>query len=202
MIVYDIEIKKAIEQHTARIAGVEYCEGWRDFANMGIAVICAYDTEDHRSHVFLDDNLGDFHRLVADADTVVGFNNWQFDDPLCAANDITVPKDRSYDLLAEIWRGAGLPTTYEGLSHNGLGLNDCACANLGEGKTGHGAMAPLDWQQGKHGQVINYCLNDVHLTWELVDVVMRRGALVDPRNTDRMITVQTPARFLADGSLR
>lgn len=34
---------------------------------------------------------------------------------------------------------------------------------VGKGKSGNGELAPILWQDGKHQQVIDYCLNDVKL---------------------------------------
>jgi hypothetical protein len=48
---------------------------------------------------------------------------------------------------------------------------------FGLAKTGHGAMAPVWWQQGHHSKVIDYCLNDVWLEAKLC-LYMRNGGLV------------------------
>jgi hypothetical protein len=203
LIIYDSEIKKAIpEEGFARIEDVDYCAGWQDFPNMGIAVIGAYDYATAEYRVFLDDNLGEFHALAGQTDVVIGFNNWQFDDQLCAANAILIPEEKSYDLLAEIWRAAGLSTNYHKSDHSGRGLQAMSLANGGPSKTGQGALAPVDWQQGKYGKVIDYCLHDVYLTKRLVDLVLRNGSLVDPRAPDQRLSVASPIRWLANGALR
>jgi hypothetical protein len=49
-------------------------------------------------------------------------------------------------------------------------------------KSGNGALAPILWQRGQVGEVIDYCLNDVHITHELFKVMLgMSGMLVNPK---------------------
>ena len=65
MLIYDCEIDKGIEKDPAqRLDGIEYCDGWRDFANMGISVIGAHDSMEDRYRVFMKDNFNEFMSLV------------------------------------------------------------------------------------------------------------------------------------------
>lgn len=194
MIIYDCEIVRGIaKRDEPRLPGIEYCQGWRDFAGMGISVIGAFDYTEGRYRVFAADNFTEFRDLVDRADLVIGFNSLGFDNPLCRANGLLVSDHKSYDLLAEIWAGAGLPRTFQYPSHVGFGLDACAAANFGGAKTGNGALAPVEWQRGRIGSVIDYCLNDVRLTKALVDLVMAQGCLRDPRDPSRIIEVARPA---------
>ena len=182
MIVYDCEIKKAIaKKGEERLPDIEYCEGWRDFENMGISTICAYDFNTRRYRAFLEDNFDEFQKLVDETDIVIGFNSLAFDNPLCRANGLNVPDEKSWDLLVEIWAAAGLSRTFEYPSHIGFSLDACSAANFDAQKSGNGALAPVDWQRGKIGAVIDYCLNDVKLTQELMHLVLNVGSIVDPR---------------------
>jgi hypothetical protein len=53
MIIFDVEIKKGIlGRNEVPLEGIEYCGGWRDFENMGVACVCTFDTESHLSRVF------------------------------------------------------------------------------------------------------------------------------------------------------
>lgn len=204
MIIYDAEIVKAIpDKDGKRLDGIEYCEGWKDFDNMGISVICAYDYETDRYHVFCEDNLDDFQRLVDKTNLVIGFNNIAFDNMLCRANGIEMPFYKSWDLLSEIWQAVGLPKTYEGEEQKGFGLEDCSHINFGTKKSGNGALAPIEWQQGRIGKVIDYCLNDVRLTKDLVDMVMELGVLVHPKHVDGdvLIHIQPPSVAIVNREL-
>ena len=193
MIVYDCEIEKAIPQRNEpRIQGIKYCHGWRDFEGMGISVIVAYDFLSHEYRVFCQDNLYDFQELVRRSEIIVGFNNNSFDDQLCKANGIYIPPEKSYDLLSEIWTGVGLPRSYKSIKQAGFGLDACSKANGGHTKSGHGALAPIQWQQGKNGAVIDYCLHDVWLTVILLKKVIRKGEINHPKTPGETIKVKGP----------
>lgn len=188
-IIYDCEIIKCIHPRDGiRNDGLAYCDGWHDHANMGISVIGAYDYVTGQLKAYIDSEMvpdlpdcsvfGDFEYLANERDHVIGFNSLGFDDQLCKANDIEV--STTYDLLCEVRIATGQPPTYtKGKTRAGYNLDALAKANLGAMKTGHGALAPQLWQQGKYHEVIRYCLNDVWLTKRLFD---KRRQLVDPTN--------------------
>ena len=196
ILIFNCEIIKAIppKDDADRISGIEYCEGWRDFENMGISVIGAYDYVEDRYRVFEQDNFSEFQKILKQRDVICGFNSIAFDVPLCRANgiDITINIAPHYDILAEIWEGAGLGRQFQYPSHVGFSLDACCKANFGTEKTGHEAFAPVDWQQGKYGKVVDYCLNDVRLTKQLLDQIMAHGFIRDPRYPERIIEVLNP----------
>jgi hypothetical protein len=195
-IIYDCEIVKAIPSPLdATIPGIEYCGGWDDHANMGISCIGVYDYEEDRYRVFLEDNFGEFYNLVGHSEVVIGFNSVNFDNKLASAvigRDIRdLLHTRTYDLLREVWIGDGLSTVFNYKTHGGYRLNDIARANGLPPKSGHGALAPVQWQQGQRGAVIDYCLMDVKLTKDLIDLVLRNGMLNNPKR-DGQIVVAKP----------
>ena len=194
LLVYDIEIIKAIPPRGGELEeGVEYCAGWDDHANMGVACIGAYDFETDRTRVFLADNIAEFEALAGER-PVAGFNSIKFDDQVCRACGIEVRT--GYDLLVELWAAAGLGPTFRPATHVGYGLDATAQANGLPGKTGHGALAPVQWQRGECGKVIDYCLEDVRLTVQLIREVDERGSLECPK-TGRMLDVRPPGNAVA-----
>lgn len=206
-LVYDIEIEKAIQgRNEERLEGIEYCDGWRDHANMGISVICAFDYVTNRYRTFMRDNFEDFAALMEEREFLVGFNNIGFDNKtIRAALGIEIRRDIdawSYDLLAEMWRAAGLdPTSFAPATHGGYGLDATAEINLGLKKTGHGAHAPVQWQRGEIGAVVDYCLEDVRLTVNLFDQVREHGILMSPKDADRVLTMRHPDPILWEAQL-
>ena len=161
MMIYDIEIERAIEiPNVAREAGIEYCDGWHDVANMGVACVCAYDYAEDRYRVFTKGsrftrgNLKEFEE-IANERTLVGFNSKHFDDVVLAANGIRVVT--SYDLLLAMWKGAGLEPDFNSNTHRGFDLDKTAGVNFGLSKSDSGALAPIKWQRGMTGAVIDYC---------------------------------------------
>ena len=187
ILIYDCEIIKSIrDQKKVDLAHIEYCNGWDDYENMGISVIGVnFIDEDLRDEVFshnCDKGLETFQDGLYVADVLVGFNNQSFDDNLIKANGFIIPDNVvNYDLLAEIWEGAGLGREFVYPTHAGFGLDAICKANgLGE-KSGDGANAAVLWQKGKHQEVIDYCENDIRLTRKLFDLIQETGEIKDPR---------------------
>lgn len=198
---YDLEILRAIPDRSGqRLAGIEYCEGWDDHANMGVSVLCAYDFANELPLVYCADNLSAFVGLVSRADWLIGFNNRRFDNRVLACNGIEVPDGKTLDLLAEIWKAAVLdPDIFEPATHGGYGLDAVCAANFGSGKTGNGALAPVEWQRGQIGKVISYCLSDVQLTFRLWRKIINTGEIINPKTGKELeITLPQFGQFKAD----
>ena len=190
ILIYDCEIIKAIrDPKKVDLAHIEYCNGWDDYENMGISVIGVNFISEKGDNTFNhnDNNIGTFDirgfQFGLDAAAIlVGFNNQSFDDKLIKANGFVIPETIvNYDLLAEIWEGAGLGREFVYPTHAGFGLDAICKANgLGE-KSGDGANAAILWQKGKHQEVIDYCENDIKLTRKLFDFIQEKGEIKDPR---------------------
>lgn len=196
-IIYDCEIIKAIpNKYGERVEGIEYCNGWRDFSNMGVSVIGVYDYIDDQYCVFCADNSDDFTALWDNREICVGFNNIAFDNALIRADKSAnwqAPDDsKSYDLLREIWAANNLGSEFNPDTHGGYGLDAMCKVNFGTKKTGNGALAPVLWQQGKIGEVINYCLNDIRLTKQLFDAVLSGRPIISPKDGAPSITLRIP----------
>ncbi len=199
-LVYDCEIIRCIpSRRDPSDPGLEYCMGWKDYLGMGVSVIGAMDIDSHRPFIFMPDNLLEFKELVSSYDLLCGFNNLSFDNPLLAANDIVVPVEKSYDLLVEIWKAAGLPSKFSGTKSGGYNLDAVVRANTEfGGKTGSGAGAPINWQRKRYGKVANYCLDDVFFTCCLINNIDLTGTLMDSK-TRRLLYIPKPEKATAKG---
>ena len=194
MLVYDLEIVKAIPDKSGACKdGIEYCEGWQDHKNMGISVIGAYDYLEQKYRVFCKDNFAEFQKLVDKSNCLVGFNNIGFDNKVLRENGIEILDENCYDILVGVWVGDNLEPMFSYPSHIGYGLDAICIANFGDHKSGHGALAPVHWQEGKIGAVIDYCINDVKLTKNLLDYIIRYGAIKSPKEKDKLIRVTRPS---------
>lgn len=173
MIVLDAEIKKGILARNEKpVEGIEYCDGWRDFANMGVSVVCTYDIHTHLTRTFLEEDFEELRLYLGDQPTA-GFNTRRFDLPLLEHYGITVNQERHLDALERIWITLGLdPDRFDWRTHGGWSLDAIMTATFGLAKSGHGAMAPVWWQQGRKGRVIDYCGRDVWLEGKLVSHIL------------------------------
>lgn len=171
-LIYDCEIVKCIPSGNLE-PGLQYCDGWTDFANMGISCICCWDLLEDMPRIFLGDNLQEFQALANLRHLIVGFNSISFDDSLCSANGLKI--ETNYDLLCEVRIASGQPPLYTpGKTRPGYSLNNLALANLSIAKSGSGELAPKLWQQGKFGEVIDYCMRDVVLVKKLLQLKQLR----------------------------
>ncbi len=182
-LIYDCEIINCIPPKDGNFdPDLKYCQGWRDFENMGISVIGCWTSWQDKIWIFRGNNLSSFQKLVNEAELIVGFNSIAFDDNLCKANGISIKTH--YDLLQEVWWAAGMPRQYTyKKTRPGYSLNELAKTNLGKEKSGEGSLAPVDWQQGKYWKVIRYCTDNILITkaiWQ------KRSRLKDPTFSDRV----------------
>ena len=103
----------------------------------------------------------DFPRLwpiLESADLLIGFNSEHFDLPLLNkyySGDLA--KIPQLDILKEIKTSYGRRMKLDQIAEGTLGVN----------KSGHGLDAPIWWKQGEYQKVIDYCLDDVKITWFL-----------------------------------
>lgn len=197
-LIYDLEIIRAIPGKQPLPIDIDVCEGWHDHKNMGISVLCAYDYLENRYRVFMEDNIEEFFRLCVERQVLIGFNNIHFDNKVLNANKThcgalpPIFDEKCYDILREVWAGAGLGPEFRYPSHAGYGLNDICVRNQLGRKTGDGSLAPILWQRGERGKVIDYCLNDILLTRRLTDLILAQGYIVSPKN-DRVLDIKPPS---------
>ena len=185
-LIYDCEIKHGVEtENNPRLKGFTYARDWQDFTGMGISCICAFDFVSGRYRVFLEDNFDEFQDLLSDRSMTAGFNNHRFDAPLLLAHDFELPH-RSVDVAEEIWIAAGIPA---GEHPRGLGLDAICRANGLATKSLCGSAAPILWQSGNYGSVIDYCLQDVRCTLQLMRHIEETGGVIDPRDPSKRIRV-------------
>lgn len=196
IIIYDLEIIKGIpDRNGEKLPGIEYCKGWDDHANMGISTLCVYDYAEDRYRVFTEDNKDEWRDLYLSRRPVsVGFNSIPFDNRVLSATDgwLVPDDDVCYDILRETWKAVGLGPEFNYKTHGGFGLDAMCIANNLPGKTGNGALAPVMWQRGEVGKVIDYCLTDVHRTKLLFDLVLMRAPILNPKNKEQFLPLRHP----------
>lgn len=175
---YDVETEHPIlAKRDVPVAGIRYASGWTDYLGMGVAVVgCALS--DGRFDFFFGDQLADFFDLARGCDYVVSWNGSRFDSKLLAAHGCSLPV-ADYDLMAAWQRATGKM----------VGLGAVARSNLGEGKSGDGAEAPLRWQRGEIWPVVDYCLDDARITAALWRLAGEQGVLMCPK-TGRGVDVR------------
>lgn len=205
ILIYDCKIIKAVPvdyRNVEPIEGIEYCEGWKDFDNMGISVIGAYLSWEKEFIAFTDEPnvkrtskvlpLSYFQDALNEADIIVGFNHISFDNNLIKANGFEIPNEaKQYDILVEMWAAVGLGHEFVFPHHAGFSLDQtCKVNGIGE-KTGTGANAAVLWQRGHYQEVIDYCLHDVRLTLDLLRNIQENdGWIVNPKTKIKLPVIK------------
>ena len=198
--VYDCEIINCIPSHSHKVAKNQqftYCSGWRDFKNMGISVIgCHLQGFNHFKDGFYNfANLNNsipffcqnFQEILAHHPLLIGFNSRNFDDALLKANNIIVRTD--YDVLEEIRRASYGSRQWQKQPPGWCYTLEAIARANGMKKTGRSELAPKLWQQGERQKVIDYCLNDVFLTVNILKLG-QEGKLIDP-NTGKYLKLRS-----------
>lgn len=165
VLIYDLETVCPVPPEDGNyVKGIKYCKGWHDHAGMGVAVLVAWFAGTNRTHVILADNAQLFVDLVERSRAVCSFNGDGFDAKVIKACwGYELPQERSFDAYAEIRRARVNKKSAGGKTYS-LGLESISLANGWGGKEEGADLAPILWQQGRWGRVIDYCIGDVDRT--------------------------------------
>lgn len=187
---YDVEVALNPKDVTG---GFENPEG------LGFSSAVAYSWDKDQYFFFLHEEGRKGLIDLLDRKIAVSFNGIKFDSRVVLGNDRTVDQngktfmrqERSWDnidlLLEYIKVRFSYPNVAEAEKrlgdraiHDGsFSLDGLAEGTLGMKKTGHGAQAPILYQEKKYEELLSYNLMDTRLTRKLFDFVREYGFLVD-----------------------
>lgn len=169
----------------------EGSEGWRALRHGygGASAIVIWDSSSGRPFLFDDHCVHDAVDLIEKNDLLLTFNGVGFDVPVLEGlshNHIRIKYH--LDLLQLIWGALVIVGRTKGYS-----LDDVAYRTLGHGKTGDGKDAPALAEEGRFGELFQYCLDDVVLTRDLFRFAQEHGGIIDV-NGD-VLPLDLPAWF-------
>jgi hypothetical protein len=186
----DVEIAKEVKS----VPG-----GWNNPEAMGFGSAVVYGKKEDRYWFFVHNEGRDAMIKLLNGRHVVSFNGIKFDSRVVLDNDRALfPSEglvmkgpvawANYDILAEYVvtrfnlhdvEAAEKKLGERGI-HDGTFNLDALCRHtLGCGKSGHGAEAPLLYQAGKFGELLEYNLQDVRITRKLYEFILDYGFVVD-----------------------
>lgn len=145
--------------------------GSNDPASLSIAVVCIHDTETDAYTSYFEEELTKLWPIIEKADLLIGYNSDHFDIPLLNKyypGDLTAIK--SVDLMKEIKKPLG----------RRIKLDSVASATLGKKKSANGVLATSWWRQGEKQKVVDYCIDDVRITKELYEYILKTGKVKYP----------------------
>lgn len=146
--VFDLETQRSAQE----------VGGWHRADLMKVSCAVLYDSREQVYHEYLEKDMPRFIEHLRQYDCVVGFNIKRFDyKVLSGYSDFDFEKLPTLDLLAEIHKQLGYR----------LSLDHLAKVTLGSKKSADGLQALRWWKQGKLREIIDYCRQDVRITWEI-----------------------------------
>lgn len=167
LIVFDHEIAVPVEEVEGKWKAARKGE-------CGVGCLVLYDSLTDRFHVYDASTIEQGIQHLNLADVLVGFNSLDFDTPALEGFSGIAITPTQYDILIEI--KAALGTDFA----KGYKLNEVAKRTIERGKSGHGASAPILFKEGRHAELIDYCIADVALTRDLYRFIEENGYVITP----------------------
>jgi len=158
-IVIDLETQKSFDE-----------VGGRDNNHLlKISVVGLYSYPLNKYFAYTEDQMSKVADMLHEADLIIGFNIKTFDfEVLKPYLSYDVHKLPYLDILEE---------TTKLIGHR-VKLDNLAQMNLGTAKSGDGLMALKLFKQGRIDDLKKYCLDDVKITKEIYDYVLKYGKLL------------------------
>jgi len=190
VLVYDVELCQEIKGK----------EDWKKVNDewFGSAVVYSYKKDDYS--FFLHQSGLKQLKTLLNRSKVISFNGITFDSCVVLGRTRSILKTRNrygltiqhgslfwteYDLFINCMKGYyNIKEDYEArkkISPGGFRLNDICKRTLGIGKNGKGSEAPRLYQQKRYDDLLSYNLQDVRITKNLLDHVLKFGWI---RNRD------------------
>jgi hypothetical protein len=164
VVVFDLETRR-LAQEVGGWDALRRGEG-------GISSLVIWDNTTARHHLYDAHTLVDAANHLECADVVLSFNGIEFDiRVLEGAVKRRVPIGQHLDLLQLIWRSP--PGRRKGNT-----LDEVASRTLNESKIQKSVMAPQLADEGRWGELFDYCLHDVELTRRLFKFAQTTGGVV------------------------
>jgi DEAD/DEAH box helicase domain-containing protein len=158
-LVFDLETQKSFEE----------VGGYGRNHLLKISVIGVYSYLDDKHYCFTEDQVYRVGEMFQEADLIIGYNIKHFDyevlKPYLSFDPHTLP---TLDIMEEI----------EKLIGHRIRLDNVAQTTLGVGKNGDGLQALKLFKQGRIEELKKYCSQDVKITKEVHDYVLKYGKLL------------------------
>lgn len=137
----------------------EISGGWANLPGMKVSCAVVYDVDLAKFFTYVEENVQDLIRHLQASSQVIGFNSVSFDYGVLQGYTRVVLKDLpSLDLMLEVKKKLNHRLSLAHLAEHTLG---------GAEKSADGLLAVKWWREGKYDMVIDYCRQDVQLTYDL-----------------------------------
>jgi DEAD/DEAH box helicase domain-containing protein len=159
LVVFDLETKRSAEE----------VGGWSNIHLMGLAAGVVFDVSGNQYFEYEEHQVNDLVKQLSDADLIIGFNQMRFDyRVLTAYTTLNLKNKPNLDLLLEINKVLGRRVS---LGHLGQ-------MTLGREKIADGLQSLKWFKEGRMDLIMEYCREDVRLTWDLYCFAHENGYLL------------------------
>ena len=144
--------------------------GWSYIDKLGLAAAVLLVVETDETYRYIEQDAEELISQLLKADQIVGFNIVRFDYQVLRPYGLTPGSDmirRTVDLLVHIYQSLGFR----------ISLDNLAEATLGEHKSADGLTAVKWYREGKIDQVLDYCEQDVRITYRLWQYGRQNGQI-------------------------
>jgi DEAD/DEAH box helicase domain-containing protein len=134
--------------------------GWSNIEKMGLVAAVSYDIQSKAYARFTENQVEGLLDTIHQSELIVGFNLLRFDYVVLKPYGLRVDQDlirKSVDLLVDIYNALGFR----------IGLGNLAKTTLGESKHADGVQSVQWYRNGEIEKVLDYCEQDVRVTYEL-----------------------------------
>lgn len=150
IVVFDVETQRTFDEVGGR----------HNIRQMGLSAAVTYTPADSTFRHYTEATVADLIDQLKAADLVVGFNCISFDyEVLRAYTDEPLERLPTVDMLDHVHRALGFR----------IGLDGLASATLSATKSADGLQAVQWFREGRTQEILDYCQQDVHVTWQLYD---------------------------------
>jgi DEAD/DEAH box helicase domain-containing protein len=140
--------------------------GKSDLSLLKVSLAVAYNYDDDKFYAFTESEMDKLENLILQAEYIIGFNTIGFDLPVLQQYMKTnLLNKKQIDLMVEL----------ENVLGHKVGLQAVAKATLGAGKLSSGLEAVKMWQEGRIEELKKYCTEDVRLTKDIYEYVLKNG---------------------------
>jgi len=172
--VFDLETQKSAQE----------VGGWHRADLMLVSCAVLYDAKAQVYREYLEEDMPAFIAQLQQYDCVVGFNIKRFDyKVLSGYSDFDFNKLPTLDILQKIHKQLGYR----------LSLDHLARVTLDSKKSADGLQALRWWKAGKLREIIDYCRQDVRITWEIYQYGQEHGYLLFQNKAGN--TVRVPVKW-------
>jgi DEAD/DEAH box helicase domain-containing protein len=145
--------------------------GKQNLHQLEISLIGIYSYKRDEYLAFTEKEFHLFKKFLHDVGAIIGFSIYNFDLPLIEKHfNYKFDNHIIFDILKEIEEKRG----------HKISLDELASANIGLRKNGNGLEAIKLYKEGKIEELKRYCLNDVRLTKELYELILKQNHLIIP----------------------